>query len=183
MNDTQLYIQEILLTSAIYRYTTRNVHLHSQLFTLNCLVCDIPRRTSPLAPPSHPLLPTQSIVNHAHAPATSPTGCRRRGPNSANAPLKINNSKVKKMTTIIFWLVNVRCEHRHQRRRGRDPLPQYLTCRGHPVLTTPLPQYFDKCFILSPSAELLNTTSCCRFHLQCAQCTVFNSTVEKTAFE
>jgi len=25
--------------------------------------------------------------------------------------------------------------------------PQYLTCRGRPVLTTP--QYFDKCFIFS----------------------------------
>jgi len=29
---------------------------------------------------------------------------------------------------------------------GRDP--QYLTCRGRPVLTTP--QYFDKCFIFFP---------------------------------
>ena len=63
--------------------------------------------------------------------------------------------------------------HRRQRRmncRGRDP--QYLTCRGCPVLTTP--QYFDKCFIFFPSAELLNTASRCHFHLQCAQCTVFN---------
>ena len=55
--------------------------------------------------------------------------------------------------------------------------PQYLTCRGCPVLTTPV-QYFDKCFIFSPSAELLNTASRCHFHLQCALCTVFNSTVE-----
>jgi len=31
MNDTQLYIHDILLTSAMYRYTTRNVHLHGQL--------------------------------------------------------------------------------------------------------------------------------------------------------
>ena len=54
--------------------------------------------------------------------------------------------------------------------------PQYLTCRGRPVLMTP--QYFDKCFIFSASAELLNTASRCHFHLQCAQCTVFNSTVE-----
>ena len=43
-----------------------------------------------------------------------------------------------------FWT----CRHRRQRRRGcrcRDP--QYLTCMGRPVLTTP--QYFDKCFIFS----------------------------------
>ena len=38
------------------------------------------------------------------------------------------------------------------------------------------PQYFDKCFF--PSAELLNTASRCHFHLQCVQCTVFNSPVE-----
>ena len=40
------------------------------------------------------------------------------------------------------------------------------------------PQYFDKCFIFFPSAEILNTASRCYFHLQCAQCTVFNSPVE-----
>ena len=34
-------------------------------------------------------------------------------------------------------------QHRRQHRRGRDP--QYLTCRGRPVLTTP--QYFDKCLV------------------------------------
>jgi len=44
--------------------------------------------------------------------------------------------------------------------------PQYLTCRGRPVLTTH--QYFDKCFIFFLSAELLNTTTRCHFHLQCA---------------
>ena len=57
------------------------------------------------------------------------------------------------------------------------------TCRGRPVLATP--QYFDKCFIFFPSAELLNTASRCHFHLQCAQCTFFNSTeqLNKTAFE
>ena len=33
--------------------------------------------------------------------------------------------------------------HRRQRRRGCNP--QYLTCSGRPVLTTP--RYFDKCFI------------------------------------
>ena len=56
--------------------------------------------------------------------------------------------------------------------------PQYLTCRGRPVLTTP---HFDKCFIFFPSAELLNTASRCHFHLQCAQCTVFNSTFEQNS--
>ena len=36
--------------------------------------------------------------------------------------------------------------HRRQRRRGcRGRDPQYLTCRGRPVLATS--QYFDKCFI------------------------------------
>jgi len=39
--------------------------------------------------------------------------------------------------------------HRRRRRRG---------CRGRD------PQYFDKCFIFSPSAELLNTASRCHFH-------------------
>ena len=42
------------------------------------------------------------------------------------------------VNTTGLWL------HRRQRRRGRDP--QYLTCGGRPVLTTP--QYFDKCFSL-----------------------------------
>ena len=69
-------------------------------------------------------------------------------------------------------------DHRRQRRRGcRGRDPQYLTCRGRPVLTTP--QYFDKCFIFFPSAELLNTANRCHFHLQCAQCTVFNSRILK----
>jgi len=35
--------------------------------------------------------------------------------------------------------------------------PQYLTCTGRPVL--PTPQYFGKCFIFFPSAELSNTAS------------------------
>jgi len=35
--------------------------------------------------------------------------------------------------------------------------PQYLTCSGRPVLTTP--QYFDKCFIFFPSGELPNNVA------------------------
>jgi len=42
-------------------------------------------------------------------------------------------------------------------------------------------QYFEKCFIFFPSAELLNTASRCHFHLQYAHCTVFNSTVEQNS--
>jgi len=45
--------------------------------------------------------------------------------------------------------------------------PQYLTCMGRPVSTTP--QYFYKCFIFFPSTELLNTASRCHFHLQCSR--------------
>jgi len=60
----------------MYRYTTRNVHLYGQLSLY--LYKDPPtfstatyilRRTSTLAPPSYPLTPTQSTVNHANAPA------------------------------------------------------------------------------------------------------------------
>jgi len=43
MNDTQLYIHVILLTPAMYRYTTRNVHLHGQLSTFNYFDSDIQR--------------------------------------------------------------------------------------------------------------------------------------------
>jgi len=96
MNDTQLYIHDILLTSAMYRYTTRNVHLHGQLSlylnrdtTTFSTATYILRRTSPLAPPSYLLSPTQSTVNHAHALATSPTSRRRRGPNLDNRGMKL----------------------------------------------------------------------------------------------
>jgi len=41
--------------------------------------------------------------------------------------------------------------------------PQYLTCRGRPVLTTP-PPIFSQVFYFFPSAELLNTASRCHFH-------------------
>ena len=52
-----------------------------------------------------------------------------------------------------------KCGHRRQRRRGckgRDP-------QIFDLQTTT--QYFDKCFIFFPSAELLNTASRCHFHL------------------
>jgi len=72
----------------MYRYTTRNVYLHGQLSlylyidtTTFSSATSILRRTTLPAPPSYPLLPTQSTVNHAHAPATSSTSRRRRGPN------------------------------------------------------------------------------------------------------
>ena len=59
--------------------------------------------------------------------------------------------------------------HRRQRRRGcRGRDPQYLTCRGRPVLTTP--NILTSVLFFSPSAELLNTASRSHFHLQCAQC-------------
>jgi len=39
-----------------------------------------------------------------------------------------------------YIIVGLHLYHKRQRRsgcRGRDPPPQYLTCRGRPVLTTP----------------------------------------------
>ena len=56
--------------------------------------------------------------------------------------------------------------HSHRRLRGR--------CREPPSCVDDPPILWQVFF---PSAELLNTASRCHFHLQCAQCTVFNSTV------
>jgi len=41
--------------------------------------------------------------------------------------------------------------------------PQYLTCRGRPVLTTP--NILTSVLFFFPSAELLNTASRCHFNL------------------
>ena len=38
-------------------------------------------------------------------------------------------------------------------------------------------------FYFFPSAKFLNTASRCHFHLQCAQCTVFNSTDEQNSLQ
>ena len=46
-----------------------------------------------------------------------------------------------------------------------------VNAAGVARVATPGPQYFDKCFIFFPSAELLNTGSRCHFHLHCAQST------------
>jgi len=64
--------------------------------------------------------------------------------------------------------------HRRQRRRG---------CRGRDTPIFDLqgsscvddPPIFWQVFYFFPAAELLNTAIRCHFHLQCAQCTVFNS--------
>ena len=63
--------------------------------------------------------------------------------------------------------------YRCQRRRGRDPPIfdlQRSSCVDDP------PQIFWQVFYFFPSVELLNTASRCHCHLQCARCTVFNST-------
>jgi len=71
--------------------------------------------------------------------------------------------------------------HRRQRRRGcrgRD-LPIF-DLQGSSCVDDP-PPIFWQVFYFFPSAGVLNTASRCHFHLQCAQCTVFNSTVEQNS--
>ena len=45
------------------------------------------------------------------------------------------------------------------------------------------PPIFWQVFYFFPSAKFLNTASRCHFHLQCAQCTVFNSTDEQNSLQ
>jgi len=45
------------------------------------------------------------------------------------------------------------------------------------------PNIFTSVLFFFLSAELLDTGSRCHFHLQCAQCTVFNSTVEQNSIQ
>jgi len=79
-------------------------------------------------------------------------------------------------------------DHRRQRRRGcRGRDPRIFDLQGSSCVDDP--PMFWQVFYFFPSEELLNTASRSHFHLQCAQCAVFNSTVERpsndlrTAFE
>ena len=80
-----------------------------------------------------------------------------------------------------LWAINWNWNHRRQRRRGcrgRDP-PPIFDLQGSSCVDDP--PILWQVFYFFPSAELLNTASRCHFHLQCAQCTVFNSTVEQNS--
>jgi len=97
----------------------------------------------------------------------------RTGVSSPNCHMKLGDIR-----TIDLWLpgpvIGVNAA-------GVATPPQYLTCMGRPVFTTP--PIFWQVFHFVPSAELLNTASRCHFRLQCSQsqCTVFNSTVEQNS--
>jgi len=70
--------------------------------------------------------------------------------------------------------------HRRQCRRGcRGRDPPIFDLQGSSCVDDP--PIFSQVFYFFCSAELLNTASRCHFHLQCAQCTVFNSTVEQNS--
>ena len=56
--------------------------------------------------------------------------------------------------------------------------PPIFDLQGSSCVDDPPPNILTFFFIFFPSGELLNTASRCHFHMQCAQCTVFNSTVE-----
>ena len=70
------------------------------------------------------------------------------------------------------------CFHHRRQRPGVAGVATPNIWPAGVVLCWQPPNMLTSVFIFSPSAELLNTASRCHFHLQCAQCIVFNSTVE-----